>query len=1437
MKRAVFALIAALFVFSCGQEPAGGDQPQGSKDELTLSSASAATVEAAGGSVTVSFTASGDWTVTPSNDRATWIGISPASGTAGKATVTVTVEPNDTPDERSATLRVKCGSATASVTITQKQKDALTQTSSKTQFGAEGGNFSIEVTANVEYSFEISADWIHQSTTKALTTKTTTFTVDPNEDTRKREGTVTVKSALGSEAITVYQEAASPSIVLSSENIPMKTEGGTFTVDVNTNVDVVMAITKGGDWLSEVTTKSMSTHTYTFKAEANEGVDERIGIISFKNTANGIEATVTVTQMPKGALVISQALHEIGADGGTISIEASTNVELNVAVSQPWVRQVTTKGMNTISYDFTVDANPDTDIRECVITFTGGSSTTSQPEFTQTGNWSLIGTIGGDSWTQDIEMKTDGRLHAVFGVTIVDSDEFKFRRDKAWSVNYGATNYFVTSIAAQSRVPLAQDGGNMKIAAGTYDIYLNPDASVAYFISAGTAFTFEGYGEVSSELSQSVTIRQDGVDGFEADFKDEYKLSARAQTLDLRSRSSVEIQAESNCDWISVIETKAMSAKVVTLQIAENTSESARAGEVVISAPALGLSQTVTISQAGAGEVFIPDAAFRTWLLGQFDKNGDGALSEAECAAVTDIDLSLTDNPQIKSVQGLEYFPKLSRLSLHDDTGEGTSAISELDLSGNTQLQSLNIARLHNIEGIYFNCPKLDDLSIVYCENFPAVDFSQFENLWHLSLSGFGEELTELDLSSSPVLASLFIYDCPALAKVKVSSLNLATLSIGMCKALPYSGIILPAEDFSLKNLTLDTIGPGPEEIDLSMCPELQNLTLTSRSNYWGISIIWLREGCNLINCAGYAKDAEIRYKGDNPFVPIVFSSTAFRDLLIQSNGYSDSNGDGEFSSYELKKIEYLFLNAEYYPLGGTITTLEDIAHLPNLKQFTMFDYGEKVSAPIPEALRTLKKLEIFDMSNCRVQGTLPEWIADMPALNELSFNNCYPLGEEIPSKIISSDRFTFLDLSGCAFSGFTIKVPAASLLDYDSKYYHPGGGYFRFTPQHEKVKRETQDGSSYVEDYPNILYQSDVDGTGPVHPDGEVVLYHAATKGPGIDLILTGDGFSEENNTVGGTLETYLTTCAETFIHTDPYDKLAEYYNVWLVYAHSRTAGTGVMTNSCTKFGTWHDNPGQTSIVSGNHTDIVAFMNSVLGKDCRNAVIGVLMNSSVYGGTCYESFYSLNNWGHTVAYTPTHPDYGGCFLTFVHETLGHGIGKLADEYNADRSNPGSAPSTYPYWTNFGENANVDNVSDPATIRWHNFLADARYADEGLGVFEGALYANTGWYRPTENSTMNDQFAEGGERFNAPSREAIYQWTLFRTYGGGQEWADWPSFLAEYYDYETFVALDKAPSPSPASSQVRKARPAPKKLVRADGRVVEQKRPPLATPVFITPEQ
>ena len=56
---------------------------------------------------------------------------------------------------KSNTVTIKAGSVSKNITVTQKQKDALTITSNKVEIDEEGGEFTIEAKTNVSLTYEI----------------------------------------------------------------------------------------------------------------------------------------------------------------------------------------------------------------------------------------------------------------------------------------------------------------------------------------------------------------------------------------------------------------------------------------------------------------------------------------------------------------------------------------------------------------------------------------------------------------------------------------------------------------------------------------------------------------------------------------------------------------------------------------------------------------------------------------------------------------------------------------------------------------------------------------------------------------------------------------------------------------------------------------------------------------------------------------------------------------------------------------------------------------------------------------------------------------------------------------------------------------------------------------------------------------------------------
>lgn len=121
------------------------------------------------------------------------------------------IEANDTYDSRTATVSFKVGDKTYVLTVVQAQKDAIVLTENTLLSGSEGGEFPFVIKANVAVKAAADVTWIAVApATKGLEDKPFTVTVEPNEATVPREGTITFCSGELQQVVTVTQEAAQP---------------------------------------------------------------------------------------------------------------------------------------------------------------------------------------------------------------------------------------------------------------------------------------------------------------------------------------------------------------------------------------------------------------------------------------------------------------------------------------------------------------------------------------------------------------------------------------------------------------------------------------------------------------------------------------------------------------------------------------------------------------------------------------------------------------------------------------------------------------------------------------------------------------------------------------------------------------------------------------------------------------------------------------------------------------------------------------------------------------------------------------------------------------------------------------------------------------------------------------------------------------------------
>lgn len=306
MKKLLFLLLSVFLCISCSDDNTTTDEPTPNPGEPQIeipATSLAPNFKSEGGKSIIEFTAKSDWSVSVVNTRAeSWCSVSPLSGKAGKASLTIRTTANETYDERNATITLRAGTDSKNIIVTQKQKDALLVSSSKIEMKKEGGEFTIEVKANVTFSHSIDEgiDWISAATadTRGLTTTQLKFSVSANTSVHKREAGITVTDGTLSERITVYQEGEEPQLTATASQQTFGPEGGTLKIEINSNVDYETLL-PDASWIAEDQARNQSTHTLYFTISPNETYDNRQADIVFKDKESELADTVRVMQHGK----------------------------------------------------------------------------------------------------------------------------------------------------------------------------------------------------------------------------------------------------------------------------------------------------------------------------------------------------------------------------------------------------------------------------------------------------------------------------------------------------------------------------------------------------------------------------------------------------------------------------------------------------------------------------------------------------------------------------------------------------------------------------------------------------------------------------------------------------------------------------------------------------------------------------------------------------------------------------------------------------------------------------------------------------------------------------------------------------------------------------------------------------------------------------------
>ena len=555
MKRNLFVLpVLGLLLMLCQgcSEDKEENPPAPESPSITVESEEDIPVfDTAGGTLALTFTTTSDWTASVDGAASGWLSVSPASGEAGTHTLSLVTTANDSYDERNASVTITSGSVKKTLTVTQKQKDALLLTSNKVELEAEGGDFSIELQANVEVTYEIESGaqtWLTPvARSRGLTSSFLAFHAEANEEAEARQAVIKLAGGNGlTEEVTVYQIGTGPALVLSQSEYIVSSAGETIQVELRSNTAYEIEM-PGVDWLRKNSSRSLSTYTHYFIVDPNETYDARSAVIRFIDRENGIEQTVTVTQMQRDAIVVAQNVYQIGVEGGALDFAVQANVDFTVSTNADWITQVETRGLTERMLCFDVAPNEGEEMREAAITLESGS-------VKQTIKVQQFGKMEEPFIDLSLQEYKVGNAGGTFQIDVRTNIEYQvIIPDESWIIETaydGITHFF--------------------------EVLLNDtyDARTAEIRFVNTEKGIEKTVTVTQEALYDILIEQSS-----------YEIGAEGGVLDLPLQANMDFEVTTSEDWITQISARGLTEQVLHFNVEENPQVKERTAIITISSP------------------------------------------------------------------------------------------------------------------------------------------------------------------------------------------------------------------------------------------------------------------------------------------------------------------------------------------------------------------------------------------------------------------------------------------------------------------------------------------------------------------------------------------------------------------------------------------------------------------------------------------------------------------------------------------------------------------------------------------------------------------------------------------------------------------------------------------------------------------------------------
>ena len=844
MKKILFLLTGLMFVLaSCSD--GGSDspdnptpQPNPTPEEtasITIDSSitsNGVDFDAKGGEKTVSFSANKDWTLsvaTPTNGTV-WCTPSATNGVKGDATVKFIVKENSDYDDRSVSVTIKAGTASKTFTITQKGVDALLVTSTKFEVPQEGGSIEVEVKANISYELQISEtakSWISEAKSRALTTKKHAFTIAASEEYEKREGEIHIKSGDKLEIVKVYQ-AGGAILMLSKNDCSVSSEGETISVDIKSNIEYGVQM-PNVDWITDApASRAASSHTLKYVVLPNETPDARSAEIIFYDKNSSLKDTLKVVQAQKDAIIISKKEYEVKAEGETLEVKLSANVDFEVTMPEvDWVSQVTARALTEHSLYFKVSENKNNDGRNAEIVITNKDSQLSEKITIFQQGATLL------KLTQDEYTISDA------GETI----SVELKSNVEYGIQMPEVDWITSDVTARS-----VSTESLKFDIAPNETYDSRSAEIIFY-------------DKNSSLKDTLKVVQAQKDAIIIS-KKEYEVKAEGETIEIKLSANVDFEVTMpEVDWVSQVTARSLTEHTLNLEIAKNEGKEKRSTEIIFKDKNSQLSDKLTINQLGSLEEGYADGVVTVATAGTMKK------------LLGDDYLNITSLKVVGFINGDDVYYLRKMLGGSDFSVADRGILATLDLSEativeggewycDTEIYSLNLGKLYTTNNkvgdyMFYSCSNLKD--IILPNNVTTVGSYAFGECGQVNSVILGKNIKSIEKGA--------YYNCSALKSIDFSNsiTDIGQSAFAKCNSLKAISIegngatkIGHNAFGECKSLIQATIGDGVISLGDYLFSGCYNLKEVSIGNRISIIPYKLFEYCKNLKIISFGSGVEI---------------------------------------------------------------------------------------------------------------------------------------------------------------------------------------------------------------------------------------------------------------------------------------------------------------------------------------------------------------------------------------------------------------------------------------------------------------------------------------------------------------------------------------------------------------------------------------------------